>query len=64
MAKSSNKSHPHEDSEHHDAQASEAGAEPRDLVDHLREYARENPGTACLWCLGVGFVLGWKLKPW
>lgn len=35
-----------------------------DFVEFLNEYARENPGTAALWCLGVGFVLGWKLKPW
>jgi hypothetical protein len=32
--------------------------------DSLKEYARENPGAAALWCLGIGFVLGWKLKPW
>jgi hypothetical protein len=36
----------------------------RDVVQHLREYARENPETAALWCFGIGFVLGWKLKIW
>ena len=36
----------------------------RDIVDYLTEYARDNPGHAALFCLGVGFVLGWKLKPW
>jgi ElaB/YqjD/DUF883 family membrane-anchored ribosome-binding protein len=36
----------------------------RNVVDYLTEYARENPGHAALTCLGVGFVLGWKLKPW
>jgi hypothetical protein len=35
-----------------------------DVVDYLREYARENPEVAALWCLGIGFILGWKLKPW
>jgi len=35
-----------------------------DTLEHLRTYARENPGTAALWALGIGFVLGWKLKPW
>ena len=35
-----------------------------DFVEYLTDYARDNPGTAALWCLGVGFVLGWKLKPW
>jgi hypothetical protein len=36
----------------------------RDLVDYLREYARQKPEVAALWCFGIGFVLGWKLKPW
>ncbi|MCO6046287.1 hypothetical protein NG895_20505 [Aeoliella sp. ICT_H6.2] len=35
-----------------------------DLVDYLHEYARQKPQVVALWCLGVGFVLGWKLKPW
>ena len=35
-----------------------------DVTEYLKQYARENPGTAALWCLGIGFVLGWKLKPW
>jgi hypothetical protein len=36
----------------------------RDLVEYLREYARRKPEVAALWCFGIGFVLGWKLKPW
>lgn len=36
----------------------------QDLMEYFREYARENPEKAALWCLGIGFVLGWKLKPW
>jgi hypothetical protein len=36
----------------------------RDVVEYLREYARQNPEAACLWCFGIGFVLGWKLKLW
>lgn len=35
-----------------------------DVVDYLKAYARQQPEKAALWCLGVGFVLGWKLKPW
>jgi hypothetical protein len=31
---------------------------------YLRNYARERPDVAALWCFGIGFVLGWKLKPW
>ena len=37
---------------------------PQDLMDYFREYAREKPEVVALWCLGIGFVLGWKLKPW
>jgi hypothetical protein len=36
----------------------------QDILDYLKAYAREKPDVAALWCLGVGFVLGWKLKPW
>ena len=35
-----------------------------DFVTYLREYARQKPDIAALWCFGIGFVLGWKLKPW
>jgi hypothetical protein len=43
---------------------SEHAQPSRDLVEYLKEYAREKPEVAALWCFGVGFVLGWKLKPW
>jgi len=33
-------------------------------IDQVRDYAEENPQSFALICLGVGFVLGWKLKPW
>jgi hypothetical protein len=35
-----------------------------DLIDYLKEYAREKPEVAALWCFGIGFIIGWKLKPW
>lgn len=35
-----------------------------DLMSYLREYVRENPEMAALTCFGIGFILGWKLKPW
>ncbi len=35
-----------------------------DVIDYLKEYAREKPEVAALWCFGIGFILGWKLKPW
>lgn len=44
-----------------DADPAEMG---RDVVEYLREYARDNPETAALWCFGIGFLLGWKLKIW
>jgi len=24
----------------------------------------DEPEILALWCFGIGFVLGWKLKPW
>ncbi|MBX6314532.1 MAG: hypothetical protein IRY99_16710 [Isosphaeraceae bacterium] len=36
----------------------------QDLVDSLRQYIREKPEAAALWALGIGFILGWKLRPW
>jgi hypothetical protein len=35
-----------------------------DFLTYVREYARQKPDIAALWCFGIGFVLGWKLKPW
>jgi hypothetical protein len=35
-----------------------------DLVKYCKEYAQERPEVCALWCFGIGFVLGWKLKPW
>jgi hypothetical protein len=36
----------------------------KSAMDLLREYGRERPEVIALWCFGIGFVLGWKLKPW
>jgi hypothetical protein len=46
------------------AQAECARELTHDIAEYVTEYARQNPGYTALWCLGVGFVLGWKLKPW
>jgi hypothetical protein len=35
-----------------------------DACEYFREYARQRPDVVAIWCLGIGFVLGWKLKPW
>lgn len=34
------------------------------LIDKVENFAREYPLSFGLYALGVGFVLGWKLKPW
>jgi hypothetical protein len=35
-----------------------------EALDRLKDYACEHPTSFALWALGIGFVLGWKLKPW
>jgi len=34
------------------------------FAEYARTCVRANPEAAALWCFGIGFVLGWKLKPW
>lgn len=33
-------------------------------METIHQYAKRRPDVLALWCLGIGFVLGWKLKPW
>jgi hypothetical protein len=33
-------------------------------LECFREYAKEHPEVVALWVFGIGFVLGWRLKPW
>jgi hypothetical protein len=33
-------------------------------IEFLREYSRERPEVVAMWAFGIGFILGWKLKPW
>ncbi len=35
-----------------------------DTLESIENYAREKPWTFALWMMGVGFVIGWKIKPW
>jgi hypothetical protein len=35
-----------------------------DLIAYLGDYARERPDVIALWAFGLGFLLGWRLKPW
>jgi hypothetical protein len=46
------------------AQSSDQFDMGHDIIEYLKEYAREKPEVAALWCFGIGFILGWKLKPW
>jgi AMMECR1 domain-containing protein len=36
----------------------------QDLLEYAKEYARQKPEVVALWCFGMGFIVGWKLKPW
>ena len=43
---------------------SESGEALPDFVTYVTTYAKQHPDVAALWVFGIGFVLGWKLKPW
>jgi hypothetical protein len=51
-----------------DAAMQAAGDQAAELLDGARQafcrFAREKPEVTALACLGIGFILGWKLKPW
>ncbi len=36
----------------------------QDGLDQIKNYARNEPVKLALWAFGMGFLLGWKLKPW
>lgn len=42
---------------------SAATGKPPLLKDFVKEYARQRPEVVALWCFGIGFIIGWKLKP-
>ena len=47
--------------------APDAAREMKPLEDaaaYIQEYAKQKPETVALACIGLGFVLGWKLKLW
>jgi hypothetical protein len=35
-----------------------------DLMQYVKEYSRQRPEVVAFACFGIGFILGWKLKPW
>ena len=50
----------HEQGEHGDHQLRPLD----DLMAYVAQYTRERPDVVVFTCLGIGFILGWKLKPW
>jgi len=39
-------------------------AEPaKDLISLAKDYAKDKPDVAAMWALGLGIIIGWKLKP-
>ena len=35
-----------------------------DAQTYVVEFAKQQPQSAAVWCFGIGFLVGWKLKPW
>jgi len=34
------------------------------VLCYLKQYAKDHPAEAAMWCFGAGFLMGWKLRPW
>jgi hypothetical protein len=34
------------------------------VTDSVEDYARREPLKFAAWVFGIGFLLGWKIKPW
>ncbi len=55
------------DAGYHGVDPYETGSYPTPLqkvAESIEEYARREPWVFASWVFGIGFVLGWKLKPW
>jgi hypothetical protein len=35
----------------------------QDLFSLVKDYARDKPDVAAMWCFALGVMVGWKLKP-
>lgn len=46
----------------HESEAGAIEAVADQLVGSVRDFIHEQPETAALWALGIGFVLGWSLR--
>jgi hypothetical protein len=36
----------------------------RSVVESVEDYAHREPLKFAAWVFGIGFILGWKIKPW
>jgi len=34
----------------------------RDISGVLKDFVQEKPDVAAMWCLGLGLIIGWKLR--
>lgn len=34
------------------------------LAERVKQFARDEPISFGLWAFGIGFLVGWRLKPW
>jgi len=67
MSETVTKSRPATDTRQHSTSQSNSNTDlrpGRDILEYAQQYARDKPDVAALWCFGIGFVVGWKLKPW
>ncbi len=38
-------------------------AEPaHEIAGRLREYAKQKPDVAVMWCFALGLIVGWKIR--
>ncbi len=47
-----------------DADGNWAECAIRSVTDSVEDYARREPLKFAAWVFGIGFMLGWKMKPW
>ena len=47
----------------HDAAEHYVTEPASDLIGLAKDYLKEKPDIAAMWCFGIGFIVGWKLKP-
>lgn len=36
----------------------------RSVTDSVEDYARREPLKFAAWVFGIGFLMGWRMKPW